>query len=421
MTDSSSSGRGPEDSRDSTDGSGFVPVESTAFVPIDSTALVPLDATALVPLDTAVIAEADARAVSPRRAAAEASGEPLRARQPRSAPTKREKRTPWITLAIGVVVLGGALGTVAFAGAGNAGPGAQVSTYLNNLVEGRAGDALNSVTGTSAIKNGVLLTDKAYEAATNHIIGYTVGEPTIDGDKATVVATIIQGSASYKQTFTLSKVGKTFLVFDDWKISNVPLNAVSVSFSGPPGLTVQVNGAPLAAKLTGADAVALPAFPGDYAVTVPKATGNYAGGTGVASVVGFTEAASGPVLARAVITLSDTGTAAANAALDAWLDACAAQPVLAPVGCGFAASPDPGLITSDIVWTVTTRPTSTFAEWSETGFPVVSATTGRLDLLSTVTRKGAGRSGTYKYAADLYAYHGSISFVDGAAVFTPSA
>ncbi|KQP57666.1 hypothetical protein [Agreia sp. Leaf283] len=330
-------------------------------------------------------------------------------------PPKRRSRTGLIvgiSIAAAVVVLGGA--GLAVAGASissSVAPERQVDEFLQDLVDGRAEAAL-AVMGE---KPSGLLTDDAYTSSANHITDFTIGEPETTGDTSTVTAKITQGGTSYTQEFTLSKSGKSFIVFDTWQLEPLSLGAVDVQVQGPAGLSVQVDGT----ALDESDGTTLRAFPGDYEVSV-GGDELFDAVPATASVVGLSDSAAGSLATAAVTTtLTEAGIAAAQTAVDAYVDGCVSQQSLKPDNCGFEARAQDGVTYSDIRWTLTVRPTYSIGGWTRNGWSVTTETGGTLDVVADSV-DGAGRSGPSGTTISNYRPVGTVSVVDGAVEFTSS-
>jgi len=318
-----------------------------------------------------------------------------------------------ISIAAAVIVLGGA--GLAVAGASissSAAPDKQVDEFLQHLVDGRAEAAL-AVMGE---KPSGLLTDEAYTSSANHITGFTVGKAKTTGDTSTVTAKITQGGTSYSQEFTLSKSGKSFLVFDTWQLEPLSLGVVDVQVQGPAGLSFEIDGN----AVDQTAGTSLRAFPGDYGVSVVDDDDLFDAVPATANVVGLSDSAAGSLATAAVTTtLTEAGLAAAQSAVDAYVDGCVAQPSLKPDNCGFEARAQDGVTYSNIRWTLTARPTYSFGGWAQNGWSVTTETAGTLDVVADSV-DSAGRSGPSGTTISNYRPVGTVSVVDGTVEFTSS-
>lgn len=314
-----------------------------------------------------------------------------------------------VCAAVALVVLVVAL-TVAYAfGSIAHTPGKRVAAYLDALVAGKASAALK-LDGTTPTDRDILLTDKAYRAASNRITGYKLGRTTVSGNTATVTATIRQGSKSHTESFTLDKSGRDLVVFDVWKLRPVPLGAVAVAVDGPNDLTVTVGGA----KLTHSQAaVRLRAFPGTYTVT-PSAGKWYSAAASKATVSGFGGSADATVTAK----LTDVGTQSADAAVERYIDTCAASTDFAPDGCSFGVTgADPAATYTDKVWTISPRPTFTVTGWNNGGWAVRTDSPGIANFAAKISSPQG--TGTVSGGPIPMRVDGFVTFTDTGATFVP--
>jgi hypothetical protein len=332
-------------------------------------------------------------------------------------PKKSRKR--WLILAgaaAALLLLGVGAAVAAAVISSSLSPARQVDAFLRHLVDGEAQAALALVDGADYDDSGVLLSDEVYAAADRRISAFTLGDPTVDGEAATVAATITQGDDSYDQVFLLESTGSAFLFWNTWQLAELPLATVDVDFDAPDDLTLEVGGEPLDRELLEGP---LPALPGDYAFASPEENPDYTVESARASVVGFGgRVGVDPIASVGVsfpVTLTRDGETAALAAANADLDACVAQSVMAPVGCGFSISPNAGVVDSNIRWSIATRPTATFGAWDGRGFPVVSETPGRIEFSSDISEPSTGRFGTSSASVPGYEFRGTATFVDGVA------
>lgn len=363
-------------------------------------------ASAALPFDAPVVPSGESPFGMPP-----AGGSPFGLRAP-TEPRKSRRLVVGISIAAAcVLVLGGGIAVGAAVVTASLSPKKQVEAFLQNLVDGNAEDALALSSRSDYGDAGVLLTDKAYAAATNHINAFTVAEPVISGGKATVVAKITQGIDTYTQKFALKTAGKTLLFFDTWQLAAIPFGTFAVSLSGPSDLALTVNGATFVPK--NSTGRALPAFPGDYTAEAPATSTNYLVVGDTATVAGFGDHASVSMRAG----LSKTGKEVANAALSTWLNACAAQAVLVPVDCGFGIDSDAGSVYTNVAWVVTRVPISEFGPWDGKRFPVTNVTTGKLDMTADYSMPATGEYGDAWGSADDYGFFGDLTFVNDVATY----
>ncbi|MCS5735347.1 hypothetical protein [Herbiconiux daphne] len=326
----------------------------------------------------------------------------------------------WIGVAFVVVLalVAGVLTWVAVstATARNA-PEKAVDAYLSAVVEGRAEDAVALAGGVPNGALDALVTDEAYSAAGDHVTGYTLGRAAIDDDGATVVAQIEQGDRRYEQTFHLGRVGKEVLVVDTWALDPQELGYLTVAFDGPAGASVVVNGQTVDASPDEIVSRPLIALPGSYVVGSESGDDEVAIGEDSVTVTSLSAAGDGGVAdATLTASLTDAGVAGGQAAVDAYLDACVAQPVMAPVGCDFYAEPEAGETVTNLVWSIATRPTFTIGGWTPDGWEVLPATGGTIYADGDFTN--AEGYGTVRYTLSNYVYSGVLNLVDGVMTFT---
>jgi hypothetical protein len=319
--------------------------------------------------------------------------------QPRK--KKRGRAALWISLAVVLVLLiaggvvGGVLGTQANA------PEREVEEYLTALVDGDAEDAL-AVSGEDVGDGDVLLTDDVYGDADDRISGYELGETTITGDTAEVAATISQGDESYETTFTLSKAGKAFVVFDTWRLQAPELGVVSYSVEGPAETAVTVAGIDTTAlEPAESGSVELRALPGTYTVALASDDAFFAAEPITVNVLGFgadaatSTTADGAESNTLVVTLTEGAVTAATEAVDAYIDGCAASTEFRPEGCPFSArGENPAYEYTNCVWTLEPRPAFTIGEYADGEWPVTTDSSGSAELNCDVRDPGSGQTGT---------------------------
>ena len=339
------------------------------------------------------------------------NGEP-----PVGPPKKKRSAAPWIAAAVVLVLLvvGGIIGL----NLGNAAhaPELQVQAYLDALKKGDAEDALK-LAGTKVEKADLLLTDEAYKNAEDRITRYTISDTSVDGETATVTATITQGGEKYDQEFSLTKAGKDAVIFDKWELDEPAIGSLSVGVTAPENAVIEVSGVD-ASSARSEGAIELRALPGTYAVALGGDASWYAAEPTSASVVGFgSDAAEAEPL---VIALTEEGTTAATDAVNAWLDDCIASTELAPPGCPFSATNSQNYEISNLVWTVT-KPTFSIGEFADGVWPVLTDSEG--DAKATATAKDPSTGATGTIFTDLFSFDigGAIDgFTDDGATFVPA-
>lgn len=301
------------------------------------------------------------------------------------------------TLLVGGAAVLFALGVVAAVVVGRTAathqPQAAVVAYLDAVQQGDVEQAM-SLDGTEVGDDDVLLTNDAYAGATDGVTGWRVTGSRVEGDSAAVFAVVQQGGeagAVYDQQFTLEKDGTDLLFFDRWTLTPVELGTLTVQVGAPDAAVVTAAGVEVPHAGAEGDTVELRAFPGSYPATLDGA-----GAYEADDVVGIaTGASSTGSPATLVASLTDSGQAAARAAVDGWLAACVASPDLAPAGCSFQIVNEPtGYTLSEQKWTLETAPVYEVGEWSSQGWRVDATTEGSATFTSSLS-DGAGGTGTF--------------------------
>ncbi len=290
-------------------------------------------------------------------------------------------------------------------------PHAVVESFLTALVDGDPAAAADLL-AAQPTGNPVLLSDAAVPAASDRLTGFTVVSTTTDDERTTVTVEIEQAGETDTVDLPLVLVRRDGGILDVWRIHPEALPTVYVTYPRPEGMELTVNGTPFG-MLAGAFEVDVPAFPGTYVFEPRGGTDSYdAEPTSVTVRFGSDGTAALPV------RLTEAGEAAARAAVNAHLDACLAQPVLAPVGdCGFWVIDD-GATYTNIRWTLLARPTVTFGDYTDRGgWAVLPETPGSMRFDADYSLPG--ESGTAEAVFDAYEQAGVITGFDdaGAATF----
>lgn len=267
-------------------------------------------------------------------------------------------------------------------------PQRAVDAYLQAMVHGNVTRAL-SLGGVKATSSDLLLTDAAYRAATDHITHYSLSGSVTNGDGAAVTAEITQGTEHYQQSFALVNQGKDMLFFDNWQLKPVALGRATVDVNAPSDSKVSIAGV---AVHHSSELLSLRALPGTYQVKLTGSNALYEAKATDAKVVGFTGAASTP--ARVTATLTDAGMKSAVAAVNTYIDGCAASTDFRPAGCSFGSTGENSSYTySNQKWTIDPRPQFTIGPWVAGGWTVRTTTPGVANFSADIS-DGAGGSGT---------------------------
>jgi len=322
-----------------------------------------------------------------------------------------------IAVVVVLLVVGGIvgvnLGNAAFA------PENSVRAYLDALKRGDAAAALE-LSGAETTEADVLLTDEVYAEVDGRISRYRIEETVVEGDTATVTATITQAGEDYEQEFTLTKSGKAAVLFDTWSLDAPELATVSATVDAPEGTVTTVAGVDVSAAEPGEDgALTLRALPGSYEVAVTE-TDWYSAEAQTATVVGFGEKAS-PEAVDLTVALTDTGREAATDAVDAFLDQCVASGQLEPEGCPFGATGGtPGYQYTNIVWTLDPRPTFSIGEYRDGAWSVTTDSAGSASMVCDLLDPSTGATGQATAGPINVRVSGSITgFGEDGAIYEP--
>jgi hypothetical protein len=329
---------------------------------------------------------------------------------------ERRRRLRVILISIGsaVVFIVGAAIAISVVNQSVFSPSQQVSSYLGDVVAKDAAGALAVADVHAPNSARQLLTTRVMLATKSGVSGYSLASATTSGSTAKVVANLERDGDTTAVTYSLTRTGTTWLFFDTWKMDAVTLPTLDVQLA--PGITqLDVNGA--AVTLSKSDISAgyttLPAFPGEYAVSVGGGNKFLTAKTQTATVgVSTTSPASAVQLS---LEPSASFTASVTRQIASMLASCAAQQVLEPANCPFQ-SYWFGTIT-DVSWAITTPPTFTLSnslgstDWSvDTDSPGTATVTY---TYSTPYSPAAQESDT----ASIY-IEGKVAFVDGEPVYS---
>jgi hypothetical protein len=253
-------------------------------------------------------------------------------------------------------------------------PQTAAERFLTALVENDPDAVVASLVGRPGGQTTLIGDDTT---PTNGVSEFHVLSTSVDGADATVVAEVTIAGQTSSVDVPLQLVRRDLGVFDVWRVDPALLPTVYISFARPDGMDLTVNGGSLAA-LDGPSESSVPALPGTY-VFEPTGGTDFYGAEPVTVTVGFGDRGTAALPVR----LTDAGTAAAQAAVNAQLDACVGQAALVPSGnCGFGATDDgAGATYTNIRWEILVRPTVTFGEYTERdGWAVTPASPGSLRM-----------------------------------------
>ncbi len=295
---------------------------------------------------------------------------------PVTAPRRSRRRRILLIVLGGVVVLiiaglGIAYGVLSARYA----PGASVSAFLDQVVKGRSAEAIKLMSPKPEGNPG-LMNDDVYAATKHRVTSYRIESTEVHGDHAQVTAQLHTDSGSWTQRFDL--VGSHHvLLWNEWTVDGTALPKVTLDDDRPSGVNVTANDIVIQKDSSAFDEFYV--LPGTYAFAIESDNSLVAADSH--SVAIHSMSGSRNVKVQLRFRLTDDGIAAGRAAIDQFLDACLAQPTLAPTGdCGFYVENDPTGTISNILWSITRRPDVSFGDWEDNGWTVKTDTAGVFEM-----------------------------------------
>lgn len=198
--------------------------------------------------------------------AVDANGLPVVGRQPMTPAAKR-----------GLIIGGAAVGLLIVAAVvlpmirtSVFGPEATARAYMSALESGQAGKAVElAPVGNIGDASRALLTDAAYQAATDRPTNFGLGKVSINGDIATMDVTYNQAGAQHQAKLTATRSGTAWLIADQWRLTSaLPVQVGMVTVPGGPSQPRAVTVGGVAVGDLTSERMKLAALPGTYAVTV---------------------------------------------------------------------------------------------------------------------------------------------------------
>lgn len=333
-----------------------------------------------------------------------------------STPPNTVPRWMWAILAAVTIVTtaGGVTVSIAAISALQRMPAIVVAQYLRSLEHGDATEAMR-LGGIKRHTGDILLTDAAYSKITDRIKSFTVAAPVTRRGETTVSATIRQGSRTYTSSFAVQKDGGIpWLPF--WKMRPIEPDTLDFLVGGPAGLTYTIAGLKPTSTPLDTD-VRLRALPGSYPVEVLQKDTEFNIPTADVLTTPTGQNTSPTVL---LAQLTTTGKAAAQRAIDTWLDGCIASHDPKPAACPFETfAADPADDIGNVDWQLLTRPTATVQpDWYEGGWDVDS-TSGTVGATAVLKRRSDGAIGIGSTDPFSFSFKGTVTFDGVSAVFTP--
>lgn len=290
-------------------------------------------------------------------------------------------------------------------------PSASVDRFLTAVEKGHATAAIAQL-APAPTANKSLVDDAVYERVTNRIVRHQIISAVTHGSRSIVTARLTTASGSFTQSFHLVTHRKS-LIWDTWTVDGTAFPVIHLSDARPQGLDATVDG--IGIQKDGSQLDEFVALPGTYAFAVDGDTSLVTADARSVTITSFA--------GRKSVTLqphlTSDGVTAAHAAVDAFLDGCVAQTVLAPVGdCGFEIINDePNVSIDGISWSMKQRPVVEFGTWQDGAWQVTTDTAGSFEM-NAEGHLGSAHGAIYGIIDD-YDVQGYVSFDDsGHLVFT---
>lgn len=216
------------------------------------------------------------------------------------------------------------------------GPEAALREYTAAIESGDADKALALSGQTPDTKAQPLLTTAVYQKATHRPERFALGKAQIDGDRATIPVTYSQNGQEKSLTLGLSRVGTSWLIKDDWKLTTgIMPTAFGIELpTGTGDREISVNGTKLPGKYN--TSFSKQVLPGTYSVAVDP-TPLFNGANGNFTLTVGPEDNDSPDLSAAA-TPTDAFTKSVMDAENKHLAECAASTKAYNENCPFTAA-----------------------------------------------------------------------------------
>ena len=270
---------------------------------------------------------------------------PAAAAQPERTPMDpaKKKRIRLIAIIVGALVLLAVAAVIVFSVLSRTvfGPDNQAEELLQSVQDGKASAVAKAADPNVATGERALLTDEIYGAAENRVSSYEVKDTQIDGDHATVNATVTQDGVTTPVSLPMVSDSRAGL-FKSWRVDETAAGSSlyqTFSVEVPAGVdeltvndqkvTVDKQNDPHAQEFT--------VLPGDYAVGVSSASKYVTyGGNQVAQIrAGAESMDSGMSFSQSFTPALEQDL---TKQLNAKLDTCAKSGEFEPDGCPFGYS-----------------------------------------------------------------------------------
>ena len=253
-------------------------------------------------------------------------------------------------------------------------PGASVDRFLTAVEKGHPSAAIAQLS-PAPIANTSLMKNSVYEHVTDRVTRHQILSTTTHGSRSVVTVRLVTKRGSFTQAFRLVTHRKA-LIWDVWTVDGSSFPVIQLIAELPKGLGVTMDDVEIQKETSDFDAYL--ALPGDYTFAFDGDTSLVTASARTVTIRSFTDQATVTLQPR----LTDDGVAAARAAVDAFIDSCVAQRVLAPTGnCGFEIINDePGVTIDHIQWSIKQRPVVEFGAWDDGVWRVKTDTAGSFEM-----------------------------------------
>lgn len=212
-------------------------------------------------------------------------------------------------------------------------PANVVTGYLNSLEEGDVGEAM----ARAGLDEPPSVLPDLSQGVEGAVVTQTLA---VDDTTVAVTASYLLGGIPSETVFTLSRLPRTWGLFDRFEFGEFPLGKLRATISGAEAVTINGVTLPEADTARGVDVL----YPGRYTLSwssgwVEADTINVAVENSTTQTVELTAMPSGALIEQA------------EQAVEAFLDTCTSQAVLQPAGCPFGVSITDRVV-GDVVWEV---------------------------------------------------------------------
>lgn len=255
-----------------------------------------------------------------------------------------------LVLAIGLTVAYHVVAGTRFA------PEKQVEAYLDALEEGDVETAVDLAPPNVPTAEQALLTDAVAGSAEDRIDGHRIRDVEESGDTVIVTAEVTQDGVTQEQYFTLSRDGRTAVVFPNWRLGTVEYPSMAVYVpEGATALIVNGQEVPVEGLAVEGEAAVLTVVPGTYEVTLPE-TSEFIAPVSSSLFVPADPEGWYELLATPYYELNEAGVAEIQSQVNAQIDECADTTEESPEGCELDAWAY-GIIEDSGSWEITKYPT----------------------------------------------------------------